>query len=339
MSRRNLDEPLSVRIPADVDRPDKIVYGLTARQLVVLAVTGLAVMALYSTIGPVVPLPVLAALLLPIVTAGAVLAFSRRDGMPLDRFALAALVHARLPKTRVPAGEQVLPPPAWCQMRGELPAPLRLPVRAVRQDGVMDLDDGGTAAMVQAGTLSFGLRSSAEQAALVAAFGRWLNSLETPVQIVVQARAADLTGLAEHVTACAPDLPDPALEQAAHDHAAYLHQVSDSYDLLTRRVLIVIRDTGTRTRAAPSWMPSRFASGAVPWTRARASRAARRAGAALVHRRAAEAVRALHAIGVTARVLDADACAAVLAESLAPGEAPLAATAAPGEVITRMEEM
>ncbi|MGH3388864.1 MAG: PrgI family protein, partial [Actinomadura sp.] len=35
------DEPLVAKIPADVDRPDKILYGLTARQLAVLAVTGL----------------------------------------------------------------------------------------------------------------------------------------------------------------------------------------------------------------------------------------------------------------------------------------------------------
>ncbi|WP_084965375.1 PrgI family protein [Thermoactinospora rubra] len=311
-------EPWTAKIPADVDQPDKIVYGLAARQLVVLAGTGLVAAWIYLVASPWMPLPVLAAALVPLVAGGIVLAIARRDGMSLDRFILAGLAYLRAPKHQVSAPEGVLPPPAWCRVRGRLPAPLRLPVRAVRDDGVMDLADGGTAVLVRTGTLPFALRTAAEQAALVASFGRWLNSLDAPVQILVRARAADLSALVEHVSHAASALADPALERAAREHAAFLAALNDSRELLVREVLLVLRDD----------LPGQTAS------RPRSRRARREAGAAVVLRRAEEAVRALAALGITAYVLDADACVQVLTEALSPAEAPLSGLARPDDLIT-----
>ncbi|MFI0354219.1 PrgI family protein [Actinomadura sp. 9N407] len=322
---RHDDPPLSAKIPADVDRPDKILYGLTARQLAILAATGFAAMGLFIAAEGRLPFPLLVGLVLPIVAAGAVLAVARRDGMSLDRLALAALSHAQFPKARVSAQGPVQAPPAWCRMRGRLPAPLRLPVRAVREDGAMELADGGTAVIVRAGTVAFGLRTAGEQAGLVAVFGRWLNSLDAPVQILVQARPVDLAGLAEPIAETAADLPDPALEQAARDHAAFLHELGTEHDLLVRQVLIVIGDT-THQQTDPR-----------PWTKARRQRTARDAGAAVALRRADEAVRSLTALGVVAEVLDAAACTNVLAESLSPAEALPVDNTGPDELITAKE--
>ncbi|MBO2451662.1 PrgI family protein [Actinomadura barringtoniae] len=318
---RQLDEaPLTAKIPADVDQPDKLMYGLTGRQLAVLAVTALASFGIFTAVRAWLPLPMVIAAVFPVVAAGVVVAVARRDGMGLDRFALAALNHLRMPKERVTASEPIAPPPAWCRMRGQLPSPLQLPVRAVREDGVMELTEGGTAVLVRAGTVAFALRTASEQTALVAMFGRWLNSLDTPVQILVRARPMDLSGLAWHLTDTAPALPDPALERAALDYAAFLTDLHHSRNLLIREVLIVIGDH-TPTQATP-WLPGRK------------RQAAREVGAAVVLRRAAETERALAALGVTAEVLDADACTAALAEALSPGETHILNAADPDEVIT-----
>ncbi|MBO2454357.1 PrgI family protein [Actinomadura barringtoniae] len=318
---RQLDEPpLTAKIPADVDQPDKLMYGLTGRQLAILAATALASFGVFTAVRAWLPLPVVVAVVFPVVAAGVVVAVARRDGMGLDRFALAALAHGRTPKERVTATDGVAPPPGWCRMRGKLPAPLRLPARAVREDGVLELAEGGTAVLVRAGTVAFALRTASEQAALVAMFGRWLNSLDAPVQILVRARPMDLSGLACHLTDTAHELPDPALERAALDHAAFLTDLHHSRDLLVREVLIVIRD---HTPAQPA-----------PWLPGRKRQTAREAGAAVVLRRAAETERALAALGVTTEVLDADACTTALAEALSPSEPHLAETAGTGEVIT-----
>ncbi len=314
------EQPMSVKIPADVDQPDKILYGLTARQLAILAGTAAACLWAFLTFGALVPFPVLVAVLIPVAATGVVLAVGHRDGMGLDRYLVTALAHVRAPKARVAAQGPVQAPPSWCRTRGRLPAPLRLPVRAVRQDGAMELTCGGVAAMVRAGTVAFGLRTPGEQAGLVAGFGRWLNSLDAPVQILVQARPVDLAGLAEHITQAAPGLGDPALEQAAGEHAAFLSEIGAAHELLVRHVLIVFTN-------AP-------ASSSAPWGKSRRQRIGRDAGAEVVVRRAAEAVQSLTVLGIAAEVLDSRSCVAALAESLSPGEPRPVDNAAPDELIT-----
>jgi len=326
--RQHSEAPMSVKIPADVDQPDKILYGLTARQLAILAGTAAISLWLFLTLGPLVPIPVLVAVLVPIVAAGFVLAVARHDGMNLDRYALAAFRHLRSARERVTAAEPVQPPPAWCRMRGRLPEPLRLPIRAVRQDGVLELAGGGVAVVVRAGTLTFGLRTSGEQAGLVAVFGRWLNSLDSPVQVLVQARPVDLTGLADHVTQHAPALPDPALEQAASEHAAFLVDLGVAHDLLIRQILIVI--TGHIPPSSPTHV--------LPWRQHKRHRVGRDTAAAVALRRAAEAEQALAALAIPAEVLDASSATAVMAESLAPGEPRLVDNATADDVITHRQE-
>ncbi|GAA3239754.1 PrgI family protein [Actinocorallia longicatena] len=307
---RTPEEPLSAAIPADVDRPDKVAYGMTSHQLALLAAAGFLALLFWATAGTVLPLPVTVALITPVVVAGLVLAFARRDGMTLDRYGLAAFLHLRISRERVSGS--ATPPPVWCRMRGRLPAPLRLPVLAVREDGVLELAEGGTAVIVKAGTLPFALRSHGEQAALVGVFGRWLNSLEAPAQILVQARPVDLSWLAENLTETAAALPHPDLEDAALDHAAFLSELSATRVLLEREVYLILRDSTATGRRAKS----------------------REISAAVVLRQAQDAAQALAVLGVTATVLDVDSASRVLADALSPGEDRLSGLADPDQIIT-----
>ncbi|MCP2343718.1 PrgI family protein [Actinomadura rupiterrae] len=313
------EQPLMARIPADVEMPDKVLAGLTARQLLILGGTAAAAAWIYMLAQDQAPWVVIAAVLIPLAAVGFALALGRRDGLSLDRLAVHGVRHALQRAVRVPAPEGIAPVPSWCKMRGQLPAPLSLPVRAVREDGVMELADGGAAVLVQAGTVSFTLRTAAEQASLVASFGRWLNSLDAPVQILVQSRSADLSELITELEDSAGQLPHPALEQAARGHASYLEELSQSRDLLTRRVLVVIRDPATTELSLQR--PARSGS--------------RDVRAAVTLRRAEETVRALATLGIGAAVLDADACTEVLADSLSPGQPRLAGLARPDDLITR----
>ncbi|MEO3827365.1 PrgI family protein [Actinomadura sp. B10D3] len=297
-------EPLVATIPADIEQPDKVLAGQTARQVLILGITGLLTVWLYLLIASLLPLLVVMLVLLPVVAAGSALALGRRDGLGLDRFAWLGITHWPRRKTQVAAPEGVEALPRWCRIRGQLPAPLRLPVRAIREDGVMELADGGMAAIVRAGTISFGLRTAAEQASLVAFLGRWLNSLDASVQILIQTRCADLSGLSAQVGVAAAQLPHPALERAALAHADFLLELSRSRELLTREVLIVIRDQpgGDRRKTG-------------------GGDGARNASAAVVLRRAEETERALTAIGISVEALDATACTRVLIDALSPGQA------------------
>jgi len=294
-----------VRIPADIDRPDKILGELTARQTAILAAAAAGLWLAWTATRHLIPPAVFAVAAAPAALAAVILALGRRDGLSLDRLAAAALRHARQPRRLVPA-PGVHPPPPWADPRlaagaGPLPAPLRLPATAVAADGTISLGGDGYVAAAAASTVNFALRTPSEQHALTAAFGRWLNSLRSPVQILIRAQRVDLSAMAARVRENAPALPHPALEAAALDHAGFLGQLAAGRDLLARQVLIAVREPSAGAAAATI----------------------------------AAAARALAAAGITVTVLDGADAAAVLAGCCDPARPPARPGAAlPGQVIT-----
>src|ERR687884_114752 len=118
----------------------------------------------------------------------------RLEGLPADRLALAALRHLRAPRRRVlaPHGLPESLPSLPAQRRL---APLDLPVRTILHSGLVELDGGSYALLLRASGTGFVLRSEEEQAALVEAFGRFLNALAEPVEIVVRSEPVELAPL------------------------------------------------------------------------------------------------------------------------------------------------
>ncbi len=232
------------RIPADVARPDRIAFNLTARQLAVLATTGLLAWLLATTAQLLVPSLVADALALPLVAVGAALALGQHDGLGLDQLALAALLQARAPRRQVPAPEGVPAPPDLLAgiPTGPRPGPLALPARGIGPDGLVDLGGDGMALVCQASTVNFALRTPEEQEALVAAFARVLHALTGPVQLVVSAERVDLARLVRDLHQRAGGLPHPRLEQCARDHARFLGELARRRDVLRRTWLLVLRD-------------------------------------------------------------------------------------------------
>jgi PrgI family protein len=245
------DTAPKARIPADVDTPDKIVYGLTARQLAILAIAGVAVCGLVKTVGPLLPRPVLIAALTPVVGATVVLALGRRDGLSMDRWLLSAIRHTRDPKRLAPAPPSPPEPlPAWAPAAAAPVAaasPLRLPSRAITESGVIDTGNRAVA-LVAATTVNIGLRTGEEQNALISAYGRWLNSLAGPVQIVISAQRVDLSSHAQRIAERAETIGNPALAEAAHDYAAFLDDLAARRDPLWRTVTVAVTATGERGR-------------------------------------------------------------------------------------------
>ncbi|MFC8845812.1 MULTISPECIES: PrgI family protein [unclassified Micromonospora] len=295
-------------MPADVDAPDKVAYGLTFHQLATVATGALVVYGLWQTLHTLVAAPVLAGAGVVIGGLAIGVALGRRDGLSLDVWLLHAVRHTRTPRSlsTAPAtdGGGV---PDWVEApeagRQPLPAPLRLPADAIDDDGQISLGDV-RAAIVGATTVNLALRTPAEQAALVDGWGRWLNSLSAPVQIVVSAQPVDLASHSRALAAAADTQPHPQLRAACADHAGFLADLADGRDPLRRQVLIVTRAAGER-------------------------------GPHAARRRADDTVRALSGLGVTPRVLDGPAVTAALTSAADPYRPPRpGGLAAPDAVIT-----
>lgn len=234
-----------MRIPADIDREDPLVFGLSARQLCILGGAAIVAWFLYEGARLLVPPPLAAAVAAPFAAVGLAIALGQRHGVSGDRFALAAFQHVRAPHRLVPMSDDDVPAVAMRSLDGHRLAPLELPVRAISGEGVLELHPEGTAVLARVSLINFGLRTADEQSALVAAFGRFLNSQHAPIQLVVRSERANLTALVEQLRDAATSLSHPSLEAAALAHASYLERLSRDHDIVRRDALVVMRSTTT----------------------------------------------------------------------------------------------
>lgn len=232
-----------VRIPADVDRDDVLLAGLTARQLAIVGTAAVVLWLCYEAVRTLVPLPVFAGLATPVGAVAAVLALGRRDGVSADRLALAAIRQVTAPRLLIAATDAVPGVPPWVGISGpEPPAPLQLPVERVSADGIIDLGEDGAALLCQASSLTFSLLTEEEQDARIASFGRVLNGLAGEVEICIRSEVADLSHDADELEERANALQHPDLANAARQHAAFLRSIGQRTDALRRAVFVVVRE-------------------------------------------------------------------------------------------------
>jgi hypothetical protein len=293
-----------VQIPADLDRPDRILGGLTARQLAILAAGGVAAWTLVRLLEPLAGLPAAAVLAAPLALATMALALGWRDGLPLDRLAVAGLGWWRQPRRLVVAPDGILPAPAWAGRPGPPMAPLEEPVGGLDPAGVVDLGGQGWALVCVATPVNLSLRTPPEQQALLASFARVLHALAGPMQVLVRSDRADLTPLIHTLRARAAALPHPGLEQAALAHARWLEALTGDHQVRRRQLLVTFHQPASTT--SPD---------------------------AALHRQAEQAAGLLAAAGVTLTPLDGDAAAQALAAATNPDGPPRPAGLAPAAAI------
>ncbi|MBL7491182.1 PrgI family protein [Frankia sp. AgB1.9] len=296
-----------VTIPADLNVEDRILAGLTARQLALLLPTLLLAAGLFWVLSPVVPLPLVAAVCVPVAGVGTALALGRRDGLPASRYVAAAIAFHRTPRLALPAADTAdtapsggwVPDIAAARRQNATAAPLAFDVHdgGLEAAGVVDLGVDGVAVLAEADGATLTLASPAERASAAVAFARLLNALSGPVQITVRAAPVALAPHLARLRAHAEGLAHPALAAAAEAHADFLEDLAAGRTLLARQILLTAREP----------VPPR--SGAAGWEAA--------AGRAV--RRLEEARLLLAPAGVGVRILDGPAVASLLASLAHPG--------------------
>lgn len=234
-----IETPRSVPVPADLDAPDRLLWGLNGRQVALLAPVSLGALLVWYRFAGHVELALLLVVTAPPLGIVAALALGRVDGMDLDRLLFAAL---RRPRRTLAAGVPDAAVDRLAAAAGQRPPrPITGPVRALAEDGMLDLGSAGFAQAVAVGTVNFSLRSDQEQANLVTAFAGLLHSLNAHVQLLVATRPVDLTGFLAVSVDRAKRLPAPRLAAAASAHTAWLEQLLRRRRLLERQVTVVVR--------------------------------------------------------------------------------------------------
>lgn len=225
-------------VPANINEPDRIAFGLSFRQLAIIGGVALGGFGIYRIAGHLLPPLVWLIVAVPVAAVAVVVALGKRDGLPLDVWLRNGITMSRSPRTLVPG----LPrSSAVAALEGKpvLPLPLRSAATSISPSGVVT-SEGTNKVVIACGTTNIHLRTGEEQGALLDGFSRFLNSLTGPAQIVVSAQQHDLTPYAQAIVDASPRLPHPALQAAADDYAAFLLELDDTRDPLRRQVLAVV---------------------------------------------------------------------------------------------------
>lgn len=102
-----------VRIPADIDLPDRVLGPLTVRQVAVLSTTACVLYLVGQVVRAVVPVVAILAVAALVLGVVGLAVCVQRDGLTLDRLLWAAVRHRARGTRRIAAPEGVVPAPAW----------------------------------------------------------------------------------------------------------------------------------------------------------------------------------------------------------------------------------
>ncbi len=134
------DEIPRAAVPADIGAPDKIAWGLSFRQLAIIATVAGAGWLLYSRFGPLLPPMVWVIAAIPVAAVTVVIALGRRDGLPLDVWLRHGLALRRVPRVQAPGNARTGQGLVETAAPVQVPAPLRQAATTIAADGTLTVD-------------------------------------------------------------------------------------------------------------------------------------------------------------------------------------------------------
>lgn len=107
-------------------------------------------------------------------------------------------------------------------------------------DGVVILKDGSCSMVMKISSVNFDLLSEREQGALVYAYGGILNSLNFPVQIVIQSTTKDVSVYAANLRLVEEKQENPLLKQRISSYRKFIEEIVKKNDVLSKVFYVVV---------------------------------------------------------------------------------------------------
>jgi hypothetical protein len=114
-----------------------------------------------------------------------------------------------------------------------------LPIADIR-NGILVLKDGSLRLVMIVSTVNFDLKSEAEQNALIYAYQNFINSLEFPIQIVMQSRKLDLGGYLVQLEGRLAQTQNELLKMQIEYYIDFINKLLKVANIMNKRFFIVI---------------------------------------------------------------------------------------------------
>ncbi len=114
-----------------------------------------------------------------------------------------------------------------------------LPIAEIK-DGVVVLKDGTMRKVLLTSSINFALKSEDEQNAIISAYVGFLNSLDFPIQIVVQSRRLQIKPYLDTLSKLERDQANELLRVQIADYRLFIEELVDMGKIMTKRYFVIV---------------------------------------------------------------------------------------------------
>lgn len=108
------------------------------------------------------------------------------------------------------------------------------------KDDCLVLKDGSLRAVLMVSSINMDLRSEEEQESVIRSYQNALNSVEFPIQIVVQSRKVDLTSYLASLEDAATKQPPGLLKDQTNEYIKFLKEILVNVNVMDKRFFVII---------------------------------------------------------------------------------------------------
>ena len=107
-------------------------------------------------------------------------------------------------------------------------------------DNVVLLKNGSLRAVIEVSATNFELRSEGEQIAILQNFQRFINSIDFPLQIVINSRKLNIDEYLKLINESANTLTNELLKIQATEYSKFVGELSDLSNIMSKKFYIVV---------------------------------------------------------------------------------------------------
>ena len=107
-------------------------------------------------------------------------------------------------------------------------------------DGIVMMKDGSCSIVLSVSSVNFDLLSEPEQSALVFAYGGILNSLNFPIQIIIQSHSKDVSSYLKNLENIQEKQVNPQLKERIKQYRKFIEETVKKNDVLSKSFYIAV---------------------------------------------------------------------------------------------------
>lgn len=114
-----------------------------------------------------------------------------------------------------------------------------MPIAEIR-DNIVVLKDGTLRKVLMISSINFALKNEDEQKAIINGYVQFLNTLEMPLQIVIQSRKLDINSYLEKLRKLAKVQSNELLKIQTEEYANYISQLVTLAEIMEKKFFVVV---------------------------------------------------------------------------------------------------